>query len=120
MSAIDVPDEDTQHAAYLAAIAKSEPMQAMIAKTETHTLPDGATSEQTVGAGTAEASPLSLRESHARLILSASKLGESVKAAKARSDEALTLYRKLRDELDETSRALKALDRIAHPQKRTK
>jgi hypothetical protein len=54
------------------------------------------------------------------LSASATKLGEAVKSAKVRSDEALVLYRKLRDELDETARALRALDRIRHPAKRTK
>lgn len=65
-------------------------------------------------------SPLSLVESHARLSLHATKLGESVKAAKVRSDEAVALYRKLRDELDELERGLRALNRVTHPRRRVK
>jgi hypothetical protein len=68
------------------------------------------------GAGS---SPLSLQESHARLSLHATKLGESVKAAKVRSDEAVALYRKLRDELDELERGLRALSRVTQHHTRT-
>lgn len=68
-------------------------------------------------------SPLSLAESHARLELNASKLGVLVREAKAKADEANVLYRQLRDELDETTRGIRAIARVRGlrpPQKRAK
>lgn len=86
---------------------------------ETHIPLEPPVEEPTVQtASEAGGSPLSLAESHARLEVSAAKLGTLVKDAKTKSDEAMVLYRNLRAELDETTRAIKAMDRIRHPRTR--
>lgn len=88
--------------------------------TETPPLSLEPASEPAVQSVSGAGSPLSLQESHARLSLHATKLGERVKLAKASADEAVLLYRQLRDELDELSRGLRALNRVTHPRRRTK
>lgn len=100
--------------------AQPSPTQTIVGKDYVITAPSEPASEPAVQSGSGAGSPLSLQESHARLSLHATKLGESVKAAKARADEAVALYRRLRDELDELERGLRALDRVSHPRRRTK
>lgn len=103
-------EDDPNHAAYQAAIAKSK----------LRPLPEGRPSEEPTSPATPETdgSPLSVREHMARLVVDATKLGEVVRDAKVRADEAMVLYRKHRDELDETTRILKAYERIRQPRRR--
>lgn len=80
--------------------------------------PASAPQQERAAADTGAGSPLSVAESHARLEVSATKLGGLVKDAKTKADEAAVLYRKLRDELDETTRMLRHFERVRHPKRK--
>jgi len=87
--------------------------------TETLSLPGQAAPDApVVAAENGAASPLSVQESHTRLSLAATKLTEEVRRAKEQSDLAAKVYRSLRDELEQTTRLLKAYERVRSPKRR--
>ena len=65
-------------------------------------------------------SPLNVRRHMERMTADAAVLADAVRRAKTASDEALAVWRRMRDELEETTRILRAYERITHPQKRVK
>lgn len=134
-SSPNLSDEDPGHKAYQAAIAAGKGRGAT---NETPSLPEGRSPElvppdaaeasgslpplgpgvDVPAADEASGSPLSVREHMARLVVTASKLGAEVSAARGRADAATAEWRQLRDELEETTRVLKAFERIRTPRRR--
>ena len=98
-----------------------EPMP-KLSISETLSLPDEPSVEepQVQSAAEADGSPLSVRKHMERMTADAAVLADAVRRAKTASDEALAVWRRLRDDLDETTRILRAYERIRHPQKREK
>ena len=88
---------------------------------ETQPLPSHEASVEPQGAAaTADASPLSVREHMARLVVDASKLGSEVALLKTASDAALAKWRAKRDLLEETTRVLRAYERIRSPKRKVR